>query len=87
MNICTEKDPKNVRSVLDNVLCCCDTTRTEKISQLITEMVTGDMLPSRLLGVGGFFELMAVVELECSTPSGKQQLQEWSRCNIMRKEW
>ncbi len=39
----------------------CDYTRAEKISLVITTMVTGDMLPLSFVEAGGFCELMAFV--------------------------
>lgn len=35
-------------------MCRCDSTRVEKISQLITEIVTGDMLVLSFVEGGGF---------------------------------
>lgn len=70
--------------MLDNA----DGTRAETISQLITETVAGDLLLlSRMRGGGGFSELVAFIEVECSTPSAKQQLREWSRCCVKKKVW
>lgn len=47
----------------------CDATRAEKISQLITKMMTGDMLPLSFVEGEGFRELMAFVEPEYKLPS------------------
>lgn len=47
----------------------CDATRAEKISQLITKIVTADMLLLSFVKGGGFSELMLSIEPEYKLPS------------------
>ncbi|KAK1172920.1 calcyclin-binding protein isoform X1 [Acipenser oxyrinchus oxyrinchus] len=48
---------------------CCDPAGAEQITQLLTKMITQDMLPLSFVEGQGFCELMGFVEPEYKVPS------------------
>ena len=68
----TETDNRQPHHITANPVStrCFDDARAEKVSLLITKMVTGDLLQLSF-AEGGFCKRMAFVDLKCKPASGR----------------